>query len=253
MKLKRLAVGLLLGLGISVAPPAFSFQLEPISQTFAPQGSQSTRSYQISNGSDEPIAVEVSVMQREVNADGEETLSPAEENFIVYPTQILMDPLSLQTVRVTWVGDPEPEAELSYRLIAEQLPIQLQAKDATAEKPYQATASVELMMRYAGSLYIQPSNAAPDVVLDSAQLEQDEAGNRWLAVRIKNQGTARHIFRDPQLQLNASGASVTLANEELGAIHSRTILAGGERAFRIPWPMGLPEGDVTGQLILQMN
>lgn len=104
-------------------------------------------------------------------------------------------------------------------------------------------------MRYSGSLYVQPVNAIPDVVLAGANLEVDGDGVPWLAVHIKNQGTARQVFEDPQLSLTVKGKTVVLQNEVLGAIHSRTILAGGERRFRVPWPEELPQGEVVGTFV----
>lgn len=250
MKIKYFLASCFGGMLLSAAP-AWSFQLEPISQTFTAQGRQSTRSYKVSNSHNKPIAVEISVMKREVNEFGEESLSPADDNFIVYPTQMLMSPLETQTVRVTWVGEADPEAELSYRLIAEQLPIELNLNTAPLSSSQESTASVEVMMRYSGSLYVQPANATPNVVLAAAGLEVDEDGAPWLTIHIKNQGTAREIFEDPQLSLTGGGKTVILKNEALGAIHSRTILAGGERRFQVPWPEELPQGDVVGTFVVK--
>lgn len=247
MKIKYFLASFFGGMLISTAP-VLSFQLEPISQTFSAQGSRSTRSYKVVNSNKKPIAVEISVMKREVDELGEETLSPADDDFIIYPMQMLMSPLEEQTVRVTWIGNTAPEAELSYRLIAEQLPVDFNPKTSQPSSS-ETTASIEVMMRYSGSLYVQPVNAIPDVVLAGANLEVDEDGVPWLAVHIKNQGTARQVFEDPQLSLTVEGKTVVLQNEVLGAIHSRTILAGGERRFRVPWPEELPQGEVVGTFV----
>lgn len=252
MKSKLFLLSCLSCIGCLCGPiaPASSFQLTPISQTFAPRGSQSTRSYKVINSNQKAIAVEISVMKREVDEAGQETLSPAEEDFVVYPTQILLNPLETQTVRVSWIGDLDPPSELSYRLVAEQLPVPLGDNSAQAQLSEKATASLDFMVRYVGSLYIQPPNAKPDVVLKSAALERDATGTKWLAIHLKNQGTARQVLKNPQLTVTAGGKSVLLQNEQLGAVHSQTLLAGGERRFRIPWPTELPEGDVSGRLAL---
>ena len=250
MNIKYFLASCFAGMLLSTAP-AFSFQFEPISQTFSAKGNQSTRSYKVSNSNAKTIAVEISVMKREVDEFGEEILSPADDNFIVYPTQMLMSPQETQTVRVTWVGDTEPVTELSYRLIAEQLPVDFEPDISELQSFNETTASVELMMRYAGSLYVQPANAKPDVVLKTVALEVEQDGTSWLSVHIKNQGTAREIFEDPQLSLTVDGKTVILKNEALGAIHSRTILAGGERRFQVPWPKDLPQGDVVGKFVVK--
>lgn len=232
-------------------PPVFSFQLNPISQIFSPKGSKATRTYRIVNSANKPIAVEVSVMKREINVLGQETLSPADGDFVIYPAQILMDAKSTQSVRVTWVGESTPRSELSYRLIAEQLPISLASK---SEKPGlldKTTAAVSVLMRYAGSLYVRPDSVISDVVLLETKLERDNKGEKWLTIHLKNQGTARHFFEKTKLMVTVSGKSVMLQDEALSVIDGQIILANGERRFRIPWPTDLPEGDVTGKLILQ--
>ena len=57
--------------------------------------------------------------------DGIETNQDANDDFIVYPPQLIVPPGTQQVIRVTWIGEPEPPIELAYRLIAEQLPINL--------------------------------------------------------------------------------------------------------------------------------
>ncbi len=244
-----------LGLGIAAcvitfARSALCFQILPMSQTFSPSGSGSTQSYEISNSKDEPIAIEVSVVKRLVDANGEETQIPAEEDFVIYPPQVLLGPQSKQTVRVTWVGDQDPSQELSFRLVVEQLPVPLEVKKEGSLPPSRAVAAFQVMLRYANSLYIRPSHAKSDVLLQSVSMERDNAG-KWLQVHIKNQGTAHQTLELPKIQLTSSNRSIILEGEVLEPINRRTILAGGERRFRIPWPTELPEGEVTGQLILQ--
>ena len=57
--------------------PAFAFKLLPISRTFTPVGSGATQSYQVVNDSNERLAVQVSIVQRQMDLAGKENYKPA--------------------------------------------------------------------------------------------------------------------------------------------------------------------------------
>ncbi len=242
----------LLVLGLAWVNPALAFQLLPMSQTFAPSGADSTKTYRVVNSKETPIAVEVSVVKREVNLLGKETLTPADEDFVVYPPQMILEPNSSQTIRVTWLGETSPESELSYRFIAEQLPVELSAVDGT-EAPLSATTTgaVQVLLRYAGSLYIRPDGVVPDLQLKAVELEQDEMGQKWLAIDLKNQGTARQLLKGFNLEIIANQKVLSLTEEQLEPMLNHSVLAQKSRRFLIPWPAELPEGKVSGKLTFQ--
>src|SRR5688572_9827505 len=109
------------------------------------------------------------MLHRQVSVDGQEQGSNADDDFLVYPAQILLEPGGRQTVRVTWLGDPAPGQELPYRLLAEQLPIEQIWPDAGL-RPTVAVGKLVILYRYKGSAYIRPRGVKPDVVLEEAVL-----------------------------------------------------------------------------------
>ena len=223
--------------------PALAFQLQPISQVFAPMGRESTRSYEVVNDSDERIAVEVSVVERTMDIDGQESYTPADDDFLIYPPQMIVEPRAAQTVRVTWLGDPNPSQELTYRLVAEQLPINL--LDPDAEVPTRPVGSVEILLRYMGSLFVRPAMVQADVQLVSAVGQTGPNGEPQLAVTLENQGTGSARLQDFQLSLTAQGTTVELQGDRLEGLNNAVVLAGNQRRFVLSWPEGLPWGDVT--------
>jgi fimbrial chaperone protein len=222
--------------------PAFAFKLLPISRTFAPAGSGATQSYQVVNDSDAPLAVQMSVVQRQMDLAGKESYQPADEDFLVYPPQILLQPQKTQTVRVTWLGDPQPAKELAYRIIAEQMPINLEKPKDNQTQP---VGQVKVLLRYLGSLYIRPTNVKPDLVLETAELQKGKNGTNELAINFYNRGTARAALKNLKLHLVGQGATVDLQPEQLKEINNAVILAGNKRRFVMPWPNNLPVGSVT--------
>ena len=231
--------------------PALAFQLSPISQVFEPIGSNATKSYEVINDGDERIAVEVSVVERDMDIDGQEFYTSADEDFLIYPPQMILGPQEVQTVRVTWLGDPQPSEELAYRLVAEQLPINL--VDPSAEVVDRPTGSIQILMRYLGSLYVRPDNVEADVQLVSVENMTNEVGEAQVAITLTNQGTASARLRDLQVTLDAQGNQVELAPEQLEGMAGHVILAGHQRRFVLPRPTNLPSGPLTAIFEYHLN
>ena len=223
--------------------PAEAFKLTPIEMTFEPAGRGATRTFQITNAHDQPIAVEIRLSARKMTLSGEDRLSDAEDSFAVFPAQAIVLPGKSQSVRVQWLGDPAPERELAFRLVAEQLPIELTRETSDG-------ARLKLLVRYIASLYIAPRGVAADVVLESAVRTTAADGTARLAVVLHNRGTAHSLLRG--LTLTATGqtrgggaASVALTAEQLHGMIGQNLLAGHRREFLLPWPARLGDGPVT--------
>lgn len=230
--------------------PALAFKLLPISRTFAPAGAGATQSYQVVNDTSERLAVTVSVVERQMDITGKENLKPADDDFMIYPPQILLEPNQTQTVRVSWVGDPNPAQELSYRLVAEQLPVDLDKPQSQVKKP---VGQVRVLMRYLGSLYIRPSNVQADLLLETVESVSDGKGTEKLAVSFHNRGKAHILLKKLRLQLQSQGQTVNLQAEQLGEMNGANILAGNKRRFMIARPAGLPPGPVKATFEVDPN
>ncbi|MBD2775598.1 fimbrial biogenesis chaperone [Iningainema tapete] len=224
--------------------PALAFKLLPMSRVFTPSGLGATQSYEIVNDANEPLAVEMSVVKRQMDVTGRESYSDADDDFLIYPPQILLKAGEKQTVRVTWLGDSKPTLELAYRLIAQQVPIELQPNQNNQTRP---VGQVKILMRYMGSIFIRPSNVQQKVVVDTVKLQKGNNGANELAITLNNQGNARAILKKSSLHLTAQGQGTTvhLNPEQLVGINNAVILAGNKRRFVIPWPVGLPVGEVS--------
>jgi fimbrial chaperone protein len=228
-----------------ISPALAFFKLNPISRVFEPAGAGATQSYQIINDSAEQIAVELSMVKRKISLEGEETTEKADDDFLVFPSQIILPPQGVQSVRVTWLGNPNPEKELAYRLVAEQLPINLKKPEPSA--PETTSGGIKMMFRYMGSVYIRPKNVQSKVVLNDITHEKGKDGNDLLVITFDNQGTRRAVLSELNLNLTSEkGSQINLKSEELQGVNNGVILAGNQRRFSIPWPKQLPVGKVTG-------
>lgn len=244
-----------LGLSLIATSPAWAgatYRLTPPRMSFDPSGTGATRSFQVISTGDEPVAIEIHMTGRQVATDGTETQPDAEDDFLVYPSQIVLQPGESQTVRVNWLGDPNPDRELAYRIISEQLPIQLN-QDAPVTQP---TVKVTALFRYIGSVYITPRDAKSNVVLTGVS-RQTSNGSDTLVLDFKNQGTAHQNLDDLTVTITSAGSNgqtaIQLTSEQLKGVSGENILAGQERQFIIPAPAGLPEGPLTGTFEIHPN
>ena len=231
---------LLLVATLLAAAPAGAFRLVPIEMEFAPSGRDATRTFSVTNESSEPVAVEVTIKARAMTETGDDQLTDAYDDWVVFPEQLILQPGETQSIRVQWIGQAAPAKELPFRLIAEQ-----QAVDIG--RPPAQGGQVRLLVKYIASLYVVPEGVKPDVRIVSAGPAE---GGAVLEIVTRNDGTKRQILKDASLTLKAGGKSLTLEKESLEGFAGENVLPGVTRRFRLPWPPGLPVGPVDATLSL---
>jgi fimbrial chaperone protein len=240
LHLVRLCLVVVVAAGL--AAPAEAFQLVPITQDFEPSGRGATKTFQLQNESDEQVAITVSVVTRAMSPEGEETNADTED-FIVVPEQAVVPARGVQTVRVQWVGEPSPQKELAYRIIAEQVPV------AFTQRP--RGGAVQVIVRYVGSIYVVPKGAQPDVKVESAANRPGPDGKPRLELTLVNSGSAHAIIDEPVLSLVVNGKKRDLKEGELPALAGLNVLPDSRRRVVMPWPADLPVGAVEAALTLR--
>ncbi|ACI97606.1 molecular chaperone [Rhodospirillum centenum] len=236
-------LALLLVVGVILLPrPAGAFRLVPIEMEFEPAGRGATQIFQLQNDNADPVAVEITIKARAMDRDGQDVLTDAGDDWVIFPEQIILQPGESQSVRVQWIGPATPDRELAFRLIAEQLPIDI-------GRPPARGGQVRLLVNYIASLYVMPAGVRADVGVVSAQEIATPDGRR-LELVLRNGGTTRKPLNEPTLTLKAGGTTVTLTPDRLGGLNGENMLAGATRRFLLPWPEKLPVGAVTASLSL---
>ncbi len=224
---------------LAAALPAHAFKLTPIEAEFGPSR-LAVQTFKVENGGALPAAIELSVHRRNMAIDGSDVLTAAPDDFNIYPDQIVLQPGETQSVRVQWTGSEQPATEIAYRLMAEQLPIDL---GDGAER-----SGLRLMVKYLAALYVRP--AEPDARV-SAQISREEAADtRYALVRLKNDGNAHAIVQAPMFVISAGERVLEFNAEQREAVHGKNVLAGAERELRVPWSEALDGGPLAIELRL---
>lgn len=220
---------------IFCATIAYGFSFTPISRDFAPSGDGATQTFRVDNPGNTTIAVKISMVTRTMNEDGTETNTDASDQFIVFPSRLVVRPGQSQAVRVQWKGPADIKSERAFRIIADQVPVDFE------NAQQQDTGSIRIMFRYLGAVYIVPPGAAPDIEVASCKPAKDKKGASGLDLVLDNKGTAHTILTKPKLTLtypDAKGAQheLTLSDDQLSTVAGENILAGATRQFFVPLP-----------------
>lgn len=217
--------------------PAQAFKLSPIEAEFG-TGRQAVQTFAVENASAQPVAVELTVQARSMSATGEDILSPATDSFLVYPDQIVLQPGEVQSVRVQWTGNATPATETAYRLIAEQLLIDL------GDGPERS--GLRLLVKYLAALYVRPED--PVARLSATVASDVRDGAKVAVVKVRNDGNAHAILRADMLEVRAGGVAATYNDAQRQAVHGKNVLAGVERELVLPWSAALDSGALEVQL-----
>ena len=204
-----------------------AFTLEPISRTFRPSGPESSRVFRVSNPSDRRIAVGLQMLSRELLPDGSEVREPVGGLFSVFPSQMILEPGSRQNVRVRWTGPQRIDREQSFRLVAEQLPVDF------GDQAEQEGGSIKFVFRYLAAVYVTPPGAAPEVTVRIDERAGEPEQGLW--VMVENRGT-RHTILDSLALTVADGDTLLglFPPEELRGLSGENLLAGSARRYFLP-------------------
>ncbi len=208
---------------------ASALQMNPLSVVLKPSGGGTKQSFKVTNESDKPIAVQFSVMTRQQpNLTSKELRKPADNDFMIYPPQTIIPARSTQKVRIEWLGARQIPREQTYRLIAEQVFVSLEEKEATG---------VKMLMTLVGALYVQPKGIKSNVQVKAVQ----QQGNK-LAVTLTNSGNRHQLMKHATLTLKNGGKIISLKGRQLEGLDGNNVLGGASQRFLIPVPQGYTNG-----------
>ena len=210
-------------------PFLFAFNFSPMSQTIEVEGKRNGAQFLIENDSSTNIAVELTVKSRQMNENGEETLSDTKE-VTIFPPQIIIPPNEKRTVRVTYNVKDVPETEKSYRVIAEQLPLKVDEKTKNE-------AGIKMLMKYVAALYAAAPNTKSGVKLLSHASDGKE-----MKLVIENKGQRHQLINNPIIKYLSQDKKVELKSQDLPGLSGENVLAEHKRIFRVKTSKTIPQG-----------
>ncbi len=235
---------LLLGAGTAIA----QLQFRPMNVDLAPEGRNSSATFTVSNPGQEPIAVRLRILTREIAEDGSERQNPVDRGtFGLFPASVVLEAGQSRAVRLSWLGAARPERELAYRILAEQVPV-----DFAAGAPGNDQVSIEILFRYLGAVYVKPADVAPKVV---ATVERTDAADRVNLV-LENVGTEHVVIHNLRVTItgpDASGPAFRVDDEQLKGLSAANMLASLRRVQPITLPPDFPDGPLAAEIDFEIK
>jgi fimbrial chaperone protein len=207
---------------------AHAFRLSPMVVQFSPAGRSATQTLTLENPGNERVAVEIEVFHRKIDADGKEDRSAATNDFTVFPAQLTLEPNQKRNLRVTWTGDQAPASELAFRLVASQLPVNLQRPTNRAD----VKVNLKFVLQYVASLYVTPDGAKAHLEVTAAKMTKPGTAE----VTLKNKGNAHRVLENARLKLIGEKGEFTVPEAAMQEVRAQNILAGDSRRFTFTVP-----------------
>ena len=91
-----------------------------------PAGGQNTSLLTVKNTRSKPLPVEIIVEKRIYGEDSVQTFVPADEDFVIFPFQALIEPGASQAFRFQYIGDPVLQEETAYSIHVREVPVDLE-------------------------------------------------------------------------------------------------------------------------------
>jgi len=188
---------------------AGSFSIMPVRIYMTPK--DRATAITVTNDGDTELVMQADLFQWKQTPDGKDELTPTEDMFLSPPI-IKIAPNSRQVVRLVRIGTARPTEQLTYRMIAREIP--------EAVKPTEGNL-VQLALAFSLPVFITPPEAKPKLDCTVTRVAADT-----VKATCDNSGNAH--THPVTLLLNA-GNGDTLAKDDVGGY----ILAGVKRSFEL--------------------
>jgi len=116
-----------------------------------PVGRESIARVQLTNDSTKDIPYEIRMMRGIISPQGELELVPADEDFLVFPAQALVEQKSQQVFRIQYVSDAALDQSQTYYMSIQQVPVAYQP----------GVSQVQVVVNYNVLINVVPDGSEP--------------------------------------------------------------------------------------------
>lgn len=156
---------------------AHASRVSPMSVELEPFGRDSIARIQFTNTADRDFPLEVRAFRGDITEDGELTLTPADEDFLIFPPQLVVAPLKEQVIRIQYVGNPNPAQAQVYYLSVRQLPVELEP----------GAPQIQVTVTFNVFVDVEPEGLEAIARVDTISPAERE-GETGIEVRVANDG-----------------------------------------------------------------
>lgn len=211
-----------------LAPAARAHEVEPLIIDLAPSGRGATSTLRVTNRDPVPVAVEIFAERRIIDENGTETRERADDDFLLVPAQLRVEPGQTGTFRIRYIGEPVTQS-VGYAVTVAQL--QLENVEQTG---------VQILVNFAASVHVVPERAKAALSVSAGEVVVDPEGKAAVNFVLRNDGQRHQGMAAGKITLtSASGATFVLEGEPLRVALKHTLIpAMAQRRVSVPLPEG---------------
>jgi fimbrial chaperone protein len=218
-------------------------RVSPMIVEISPLGRGSVARVELTNPGQSTFPVEVQMFRGVISEAGELELIPADEQFLLFPTQVVVPPQSQQVFRVQYIGEPELAASEIYYMQIRQIPVSV--------VPDQS--QVQVVVNFNVLVNVIPDGARPEPFVESIRpvMREDTSG---IEVRLTNRGTRYFTAGTSPWRVSGTATDGTpldlrLPPEDVARLIGVGVVAPGRtRVFFFPTEKPLVEGTIQASM-----
>lgn len=201
----------------------FAFKFSPMSQTLVSEKEKNSV-FTLENDSNEPIAIQMMVTKRSMDINGKENQEEEKEKLSIYPDQLIVPAGEKRSVKVVWENTDKSklQTEEAYRVIAEQLPIDI-------AKNKKKGANIKVLLRYVAAFYVTSEKFDSKVDISKVEVNQNE-----VKFTVENAGNAHQVLTKLTLNFKTGDKAIEISSDQLKGMAGENILANSKRIFTFP-------------------
>jgi len=221
--------------GAMAIAPAPATTVQPIVIDLNAAGQGTSRTITVENTNASPLPVEIRIEALAFGDDGV-SVAGASSDLAVFPAQAVIQPGRTQSFRVQWAGGAL-ERSKSYYVTVAQAPVTLPAGQS----------AIQVLYNFQVLVSVAPPRVKGNLIVESASVGQDAAGNPAPVVVVRNDSAAHAYLSRGTLSLvgrDAAGRAVferTLAPSEIQQSIGYGLVGPGQRRS-LTLPISLPAG-----------
>ena len=208
---------------------AYAHEVQPLRNFLNVGEGQRDGLINIRNTRDNALPIEMAVFRRVVEEDGTQTMVPADDDFLIFPPQMIIPQGASQGVRFQYLGSPTLTQSVAYVIEAQEVPV----------VPAGFT-GITTVYNVGSAVYVQPARPRAELAISNVSRDGDV-----VRFEVRNIGNDYSFLTLNAMELNFGGQRFTLEAETVNEIIANPIIPPNSlRRFEMDvsrFPNGTPE------------
>lgn len=229
---------------LALAPiAAEAARVSPMIVEVKPLGRQSVARIEMVHDGQSDFPVEVQMFRGLISERGELELTPADEDFLVFPAQVIVPARSQQVFRMQYIGEPELDSSEIYYMQIRQIPVDLGPEQS----------QVQVVVNFNILVNVIPDGVSPTPVVDTIRpVVRDNVDG--IEIRVKNSGNRYFTAGTQTWQIKGTAEDGTPVDMRLEPAEMSRMIGVGvvapdrARIFFVPTEKAMIEGTMQVEL-----